>query len=142
MARLAEVYGRLGRYAEQAAALREAYVSLFLTEQLEPSAAVEPFETAVRSRRTLEKLIPVIGENDDDDDGGGDPKRIPAAALPTVRTDGLGAAELLAQLDQVRKCRNDMLHLGLRPDARHPSTIRETLKAGTDFLVQLLSRRE
>jgi CRISPR-associated DxTHG motif protein len=111
MVNLAELYGRFERFAEQAATLREAYVTHFGLHHVTPSPQEKPFpepgeKGAHREREAVEASIPSL-----------DPSRQRPARPDAPRAyTGTAPEELLILLNQARGLRNDFLHLAIRDE--------------------------
>jgi len=147
MIRLSEMYGRMGRFAEQAGTLREAYVTYFGLNHVDPSGFVEPGNKGARKdREAVEQAmrsalshINLHRSNSDSDEFDAIAPTVAEPNAPSRMYDG-EAGKLLELLNEAMQVRNDILHLGLRDDMRSVVKLDEALGKLTKALSDMVNR--
>lgn len=125
---LARLYGRLERFAEQAATIREAYLTYFSHAYLGQSTPAEPgSKDAWSERLRVEASVPRDPPLDAEDD------REALAPFPLVRDVD---RETIADLNKARDIRNNMLHLALTQNQDTPGSLRTWLEETLQSLAQ------
>lgn len=122
MAELASFYGRIERFAEQAATLREAYLTLFGLRHPDLQKFIEPGTPGARERREeIARCVPRLwAEARADDD--------------TLIHSTLGG-DFLRVIDRVRNVCNNILHLSLGDDQGDPQRLRAALASLSEDLL-------